>query len=79
VRSAFLLNVVLAGDAAVLQLPSIKNQTLLTRGDTFCVLDLGLNIVNGVRKKQISKEMVFLIKVFRKKIIFPGFSLGGSK
>ena len=43
------LNVVVRQGATILQLLSSKNQSLLIRGDTFLVLNLGLDIVNGVR------------------------------
>ncbi len=47
-QSAFLLNVVIAQGAAVLQLLSGKNQSLLIGRNSLLVLNLGLDIVNRV-------------------------------
>ena len=47
-ESRLLLDVVIRESAAVLKLLSGKNQTLLVRGDSFFILNLGLDIVNGV-------------------------------
>merc|ERR1712213_146334 len=48
-QSAFLLNVVIGEGSSILQLLSSKDQSLLIWGDSFLVLDLGLDILNGVR------------------------------
>jgi len=48
VKSRFLLDVVVAQSATVLQLLSSKDETLLIRRNPFLVLNLGLDIVNGV-------------------------------
>ena len=47
-QSGLLLNVVIGKGAAVLKLLSSKDKTLLIRWDSFLVLDLGLDILNGV-------------------------------
>jgi len=44
-----LLDVVVAESAAVLQLLAGENQALLVRGNALLVLDLALDIVDGVR------------------------------
>jgi hypothetical protein len=49
VQSGFLLNVVISQSTSIFQLLSSENQTLLVRGNSFLVLNLGLDIVNGVR------------------------------
>merc|ERR1712114_36819 len=48
-ESAFLLNVVIRKSPSVLQLLSSKDQSLLIWGNSFLVLDLGLDILNGIR------------------------------
>merc|ERR1719347_418847 len=49
VKGGLLLDVVVGEGPAVFQLLASKDQPLLIRGDTFLVLDLGLDILNGVR------------------------------
>ena len=48
VQGAFLLDVVVRKRAAVLQLLACEDQALLVRGDALLVLDLRLDVVNGV-------------------------------
>ena len=48
VEGRFLLNVVVGESATVFKLLSSKDETLLIRGDAFLVLDLGLDVVNGI-------------------------------
>merc|ERR1712019_293683 len=48
-KSAFLLDVVVREGSSIFQLFSGKDQSLLVWGNSFLVLDLGLNILNGVR------------------------------
>jgi hypothetical protein len=48
-KSRLLLNVVIRKSAAVLELLACKDQALLVRGNAFLVLNLRLNIVDGVR------------------------------
>jgi hypothetical protein len=48
VESRLLLNVVIGKSATVLKLLAGKDQALLVRRNAFLVLDLGLNIVDGV-------------------------------
>ena len=49
VKGALLLDVVVRKSAAVLELLAGEDQALLVRWDTLLVLDLGLDIVDGVR------------------------------
>ena len=53
VESGLLLDIVIRKSAAILELLSSKDKTLLIRGDSFLVLDLGLYIVDGVRRLNI--------------------------
>ena len=46
---ALLLDIVVGQGAAVLQLLAGENQSLLIRWDPFFILDLGLDIVDGIR------------------------------
>jgi hypothetical protein len=48
VKSRLLLDVVIRKSAAILELLAGKDQTLLIRGDTLLVLNLLLDVVNGV-------------------------------
>ena len=49
VKGGFLLNIVVRKSTSIFQLLSSENQTLLIRGNSLLVLNLGLDIVNGVR------------------------------
>lgn len=49
VQGRLLLDVVVRQSAAILQLFASEDQTLLIWGDSFLVLDLGLDILDGVR------------------------------
>ena len=48
-ESRLLLNVVVGERTSILELLSGKDQTLLIRGNTFLVLNLRLDIVDGIR------------------------------
>ena len=48
-KSRFLLNVVVAKGTAILKLLSSKDETLLIRRDPLLILNLGLDVVDGVR------------------------------
>ena len=52
----YLLNVVVAKSAAIFQLLASKDQTLLVRRDSFLVLDLGLDIVDGVGRLDLEGD-----------------------
>ena len=56
VERGLLLNVVVGESTAVFQLLSGKNQPLLIRGNSFLVLDLGLDIVNGIGRLDIERD-----------------------
>ena len=47
-QGTLLLNVVVGQGAAVLELLAREDETLLVGGDALFILDLGLDIVNGV-------------------------------
>merc|ERR1719450_364376 len=48
-KSALLLDVVVRKSSPILKLLTSKDQPLLVRGNSLLVLDLGLDILNGVR------------------------------
>jgi hypothetical protein len=48
VKGGLLLDVVVTQSAAILELLSGKDKTLLIRRNSFLVLNLGLDVVNGV-------------------------------
>ena len=56
VESGLLLDVVVRKSTSVLQLLSSKDQSLLIRWDTLLVLDLGLDVVDGVRRLDIQGD-----------------------
>jgi hypothetical protein len=56
VQCGFLLDVVIRQSAAVLELFSGKDQSLLVGGNALLVLDLGLNVVNGVAGLDIKRD-----------------------
>merc|ERR1712153_229622 len=49
VKGRLLLDVIVGESTAILELLAGKDQSLLIWGNAFLVLDLGLNILNGVR------------------------------
>jgi hypothetical protein len=65
VKGGLLLNVVVAEGAAVLELLSGEDQTLLVRGNSFLVLNLSLNALDGVRALDF-KGVVFPVRVLTK-------------
>eukprot|EP00532_Pseudo-nitzschia_australis_P002156 CAMPEP_0168189262 /NCGR_PEP_ID=MMETSP0139_2-20121125/16249_1 /TAXON_ID=44445 /ORGANISM="Pseudo-nitzschia australis, Strain 10249 10 AB" /LENGTH=162 /DNA_ID=CAMNT_0008112079 /DNA_START=99 /DNA_END=587 /DNA_ORIENTATION=- len=56
VQGGFLLDVVIAEGASVLQLLSGKDQSLLIRGNSFLVLDLGLDVIDRIRRFDIQGD-----------------------
>jgi hypothetical protein len=56
VEGGLLLDVVVAEGTAVLELLSSEDQTLLVRRDTLLVLNLGLDIVDGVRGLNLERD-----------------------
>ncbi|RAK93927.1 hypothetical protein BO79DRAFT_27447 [Aspergillus costaricaensis CBS 115574] len=50
---SYLLDVVVAQGAAILKLLTSEDKTLLIRGDTLLVLDLGLDVVDGVARLDV--------------------------
>jgi hypothetical protein len=55
VKGGLFLDVVVAQSAAILELLSGEDETMLIWGDSCLVLDLGLDVVNGVRRLDIKK------------------------
>ena len=51
-----IFNIVIRQSAAILKLLSSKDQTLLIRGDSLLILNLGLDVVNGVRGLDIKSD-----------------------
>ena len=56
VKSRFFLDVVVSQSSAVFQLFAGEDESLLIRGDAFLVLDLGLDVLNGVRVLNIEGD-----------------------
>ena len=56
VESRFLLNVVIGKGAAVLELLSGENQTLLIWGNSLLVLNLSLHVLDGIRGLDIESD-----------------------
>ncbi|RAK81089.1 uncharacterized protein BO72DRAFT_238626 [Aspergillus fijiensis CBS 313.89] len=50
---SYLLDVVVAQGAAILELLTSEDETLLIRGDTLLILDLGLDVVDGVARLDV--------------------------
>lgn len=55
-ESGLLLNVIIRESATVLKLLSGKDQTLLIRGDSLLVLNLGFNIVDRIRRLHLEGD-----------------------
>ena len=55
-ESALLLNVVVREGTAIFQLLSGEDQALLVRGNAFLVLNLGLDVVDGVRGLNLESD-----------------------
>merc|ERR1711963_1298970 len=55
-QSTFLLDVVIGEGSSILQLLSSKDQSLLIWGNSFLVLDLGLDILNRVRRLNLKGD-----------------------
>jgi len=56
VKSGFLLNIVVRKSSAIFELLSGKDESLLIRGDTFLVLDLGLDVFDGIRGFDVKSD-----------------------
>ncbi|KAI2868194.1 hypothetical protein CBS115988_10848 [Aspergillus niger] len=56
VKSGFFLDVVVGQGTAILQLLTSEDQTLLVRGNALLVLNLGLHIVDGVRRLHLKGD-----------------------
>ena len=56
VQGRFLLDVVVAQGSSILQLLSSEDESLLIRGDSFLVLDLGLDVLDRVASLDIKGD-----------------------
>jgi len=56
VESGLLLNVVIGEGSAIFQLLSSEDEPLLVRGDSLLVLDLGLDVLDGVRRLDLEGD-----------------------
>jgi hypothetical protein len=56
VKSGLLLNVIIGKGPAVFELLSSENQTLLIRGDSLLVLNLGLHIIDGIGRLDLEGD-----------------------
>jgi hypothetical protein len=56
VKRRLLLNVIVGERTSVLELLAGKDETLLVRGNTFLVLDLRLDVVNGIRRLDVERN-----------------------
>merc|ERR1719186_683542 len=56
VQGAFLLDVVVRESAAILQLLASKDKPLLVWGNSLLVLNLGFDILNGVRRLHLQSD-----------------------
>jgi hypothetical protein len=56
VEGRLLLDVVVGEGAAILKLLTSKDKTLLVRRDTLLVLDLGLDVVDGIRGLDLESD-----------------------
>merc|ERR1712122_186581 len=56
VKGGLLLNIVVRQGAAIFELFSGENQTLLIRRDSFLVLDLGLHVLDGVGRLDLKGD-----------------------
>ena len=56
VEGALLLDVVVGEGAAILELLAGKDEALLVWGDALLVLDLGLDVVDGVGRLDIQRD-----------------------
>jgi hypothetical protein len=67
VKSGFLLDVIVRKSSSIFELLSGKDESLLIWGDTFLVLDLGLDILNRIRGLNVKSDGLssdFFILVF---------------
>ena len=55
-KRGLLLNVVVAQSAPVLQLLASEDKSLLVRWNALLILDLGLHVVNGVRRLNLQRD-----------------------
>ena len=61
-KSRLLLDVVVRESAAILELLSGKDQALLIRWDSLLVLDLGLDVIDGIGRLNLEGDPVAQMK-----------------
>jgi len=64
VKGGLLLDVVIREGAAIFKLLTSEDETLLIRGNSFLVLDLRLNVVDGVRGLDIKGDGLACVIIF---------------
>ena len=62
-----LLDVVVGKGAAVLELLASEDEALLIRRDTLLVLDLGLDVLDGVRRLDLKGDLLSYFKKRKEK------------
>jgi len=55
-QCGFFLNIVVRESATIFQLLASKNETLLVWGNALLVLDLSLDVLNGVRRLNLKSD-----------------------
>ena len=66
-----LLDVVVRESAAVLKLLASEDEALLIGRDAFLVLDLGLDVVDGVRRLDLKDDHLFILFFGPKRFLIP--------
>jgi len=56
VKSGLFLNVIIGESPAILKLLSGENEALLIRGDSLLVLDLGLDVIDGIGRLHLEGD-----------------------
>ena len=59
-QGGFLLDVVIRKRSAILQLLAGEDESLLIRRNTFLILDLGLDVLDGVRRLHVERDSLTL-------------------
>ena len=55
-EGALLLDVIVRQGAAILELLASKDQALLVRGNAFLILDLALDVIDGIRGLDLESD-----------------------
>ena len=65
VKRRLLLNVVVRKGASVFELLARKDETLLIRGNALLVLDLGLDVLNRVRRLDVERDSLARERLYK--------------